>query len=422
MVGQPITRRALLASGLGAAACGRKNRDSGKKARLQFAFYGEPIEVRVFDRIVNRYQELHPEIAIEREHISYQSRPDIDTLIAAGLGPDVFRVQYMDIGRYSPSNALIDLSKYLPSDFGDQFTPQTWAAVQYKGKPHALPHQTDTSAILYNKTLFNRLGIRAPQSIEESWSWGEFIEVARALKRGGCEFAFAVNWVLGGSFRWLNFLYQRGGCLLQDGYKQSAVPSPEALSTIEWTQSFFREGLVPMSDSAKSSEQLEYLFASGVVGMYFDVGPQTIRELKTDFEWAATFLPQDRQKASELGGNAVGVSRTSKHPELAADFALFLTNEQNMRDFVTAADFLPVRRKLIAEGIQYRYRPDEMRVHLEQSKTVPVSLARTVTLPEFHRIERVLGDELDLAFTGGQSAETTLQNIAREVRRTTGQL
>ena len=412
----------MVAGSLGAAACGRKHQESDRKTRLQFSFYGEPIEVRTFDRIISRYQQLHPDVVIEREHISYQSRSDIDTLIAAGLGPDVIRVQYMDIGRYSPSNALIDLSRYLPGNFGDQFTPQTWAAVQYKGRPHALPHHTDTSAILYNKTLFNRLGIRAPETIDESWSWAEFIDVARALKRGGCEFAFAVNWVLGGSFRWLNFLYQRGGCLLQHDYKQAAVPSEEALSTIKWTQSFFREELVPMSDSAKSSEQLEYLFASGVVGMYFDVGPQTIRELKTDFEWAATFLPQDRQKASELGGNAVGVSRTSKHPELAVDFALFLTNEENMRDFVTAVEFLPVRRKLIAEGIQYRYRPDEMGVHLEQSKTVPVSLARTVTLPEFHRIERVLGDELDLAFTGGQSAETTMENIAREVRRTNGQL
>ncbi|MBV9306831.1 MAG: hypothetical protein JOZ45_11860 [Acidobacteriaceae bacterium] len=58
-----------------------------------------------------------------------------------------------------------------------------------------------------------------------------------------------------------------------------------------------------------------------------------------------------------------------------------------------------------------------MRVHLEQSKTVPLSLARTVTIPEFHRINRVLGDELDAAFTGGQSAEETLQNMAREIER-----
>ena len=58
-----------------------------------------------------------------------------------------------------------------------------------------------------------------------------------------------------------------------------------------------------------------------------------------------------------------------------------------------------------------------MRVHLLQSKTVPVDLARTVTLPEFHRIGRVLGDELDLAFTGGQSTELTLDHIAAAVTR-----
>ncbi len=265
------------------------------------------------------------------------------------------------------------------------------------------------------------MGLRAPRSIEESWSWTEFLEVARALKKGGSEFAFAVNWTLGGAFRWLNFLYQRGGRLLKDNHSKAAIPSPAALDTIRFTQSFFREGLIPMSDSAKSSEQVETLFANEVVGMYFDVGPQSLRELKTNFEWSATFLPRDRQVASELGGNGVGVSRNTKHPEVAVDFALFLTNEANMRDFIVAAEFLPVRKKLLAEKIPYRYRPDEMRVHLEQSKQVPIDLARTVTLPEFHRIGRVLGDELDLAFTGGQSAEETLQNLAREVTRVASQ-
>ena len=76
-----------------------------------------------------------------------------------------------------------------------------------------------------------------------------------------------------------------------------------------------------------------------------------------------------------------------------------------------------MRKSLVAERMNYSYRPDEMQVHLDQSKTVPVELARTVTLPSFHRIQRVLGDELDLAFTGGQSAEETLENLAREVER-----
>ncbi len=376
-----------------------------------------PVELAAFRRIIKRYGAKQRDIAIDLEEISYRERAEIDTLLAAGVGPDLFRVQYQDVGRYSPSGALIDLSKYLPKNLGEQFTEPVWTAVQYKGRPYALPHHTDTSAILYNKTLFDRLGIRAPQSLEESWQWGEFIEVAQAIKKSGFDYGFAVNWAFGGSFRWLNFLYQHGGCLLKDNYRHSAIPSPCAEETLRWTQSFFRKGLVPASDSAKSSEQVEILFAKRVVGMYFDVGPQAIKELDVNFEWAATFLPRDKEFAAELGGNAIGVSRDAKNYEAAVDFALFATNEENMRDFVTAGLFLPVRRALMNEKLPYAYRPDEMRVHMEQSKTVPLSLARTVTIPEFHRISRSLGDELDAAFTGGQSAEETLGNIAHEIER-----
>ncbi len=412
-----VSRRTLLAGSLASAvACRKKRAPQDRKLHLSFSVWGDDAELSAFTHIIRLFEQLNPGIAIDLRQISYEERHQIETLLAAGLGPDLFRVEYQEIGRYTPSGSLIDLSRYLPANLGDQFTPQSWAAVQHRGEPHALPHHTDTSAVLYNKSLFAKLGIKVPQSLAESWTWDQFIDVANHLKRA-CPFAFAVNWTLGGSFRWLNFLYQHGGSLTTDNGRQPAITSTAALETLRWTQSFFQQNLVPASDSARSSEGVESLFANRVVGMYFDVGPQAMRELRTGFEWSATFLPRDRHFASELGGNAVGVSRDSKHPDLAAAFALFLTNEANMRDFVTAAQFLPVRRKLLTEHLHYTYRPDEMQVHLEQSKTVPVDLARTVTLPQFYKIERVLGEELDEAFVGGQSAEMTLERIAAEMHR-----
>ena len=376
---------------------------------MRLASWGEQVELAAFRRVIARYEALHPDVAIDLEEISYVGRSQIDTQIAAGVGPDLLRVQYIEVGRYTPSKALIDLSPYVPAGLGEQFTAPTWTAVLYQGRPHALPHHTDTSVIFYNRTLFRKLGIRVPERIEDSWHWDEFIDVARALKKS-CEYGFAMNWAFGGSFRWLNFLYQHGGDLLH-------LPSEAARETMEWTQSFFRNGLVPMSDSAKSTEHLEVLFANGVVGMYFDPGPQSIAEQKIDFDWAATYQPRDLKMAADLGGNAIGVTRDAKDPARAADFALFLTNEENMRDFAQAAQFVPVRRQLVKEDVRYRYRPDEMAVHLEQSKTVPVDLARAVTSPEFHHVNRVLGDELDLAFTGGQSADVTVRHIAEATER-----
>ena len=419
----PFSRREFLAtaaSGTAAlvnGACSRAKQPNDGNLHLRLSTWGEPVELEAFRRVIRRYETLHRGIKIDLQIISYNVRNQVDMLIAAGLGPDLVRVQYLEVGRYSPSGALIDLTKYIPPHLGSEFTEQTWTAVQFQGRPHALPHHTDTSAILYNRGAFKRIGIEPPQTLSESWHWDEFTDVARTLQRNGFDYGFAMNWTMGGAFRWLNFLYQHGGTLLTGDHRRPAIPSELASETLEWTRSFFTSHLVPASDSAQSAEQVENLFSTGVVGMYFDVGPQALQELSYNFQYGATFLPRDKTFAAELGGNAIGVSRDCKHPDIAADFALFLTNEENMRDFVTAALFLPVRRSLVANPPVYPKRPDEMRVHLEQATTVPLELARTVTLPEFHRIGKALGDELDLTFTGGQSLDITQNRLSEAIAR-----
>lgn len=421
MIGNSFLSRRQFASSIVAtaslASCRRAVNYTDGKIHLTFATWGGVAEIAGFQRVIDRFHALRKDVRIIITPISYHGKNQVDAQIAANVGPDLLRVEYLDIGRYSPSNALIDLSKYVPSNLGDEFTAQSWAAVLYRDRPHALPHQTDTSAILYNRGVFKRLGITPPDTIEKSWSWNEFTDVARFLQRRAGPYAFAMNWTHGGSFRWLNFLYQHGGKLLADDFKTSAIPSQAALETLLWTRSWFREGLVPPSDSVRSVEQIENLFLTGVVSMYFDVGPQGMVELKTPFEWGATYLPQDRCRASELGGNAIGVTRNCKYPEAAASFAAFLTNEANMLDFVRSSDYLPVRRRLFETPIVYPRYADEMRVHLEQSRTVPLDLARTVTLPDFHRMRRILADELDLTFAGDQDPEQSLLQMARAINR-----
>lgn len=392
-----------------------RNAQDGK-IHLRLDTWGEPAELAAFRSAIARYERLHRDVAIELEIISYRTRNQVDTLLAAGLGPDLVRVQYTDVGRYAPSGSLIDLTPYLPLGLKEQFTAPSWAAVEYRGGVHALPHHTDTSAIYFNR----RTGMKAPTSLRESWTWEEFIDVARFWRgRQTFDYGFAVNWTMGGSFRWLNFLYQHGGSLLNADMKGPAIPSAAAEETLQWTRSFFTEHLVPPSDSAHSADQMENLFATGVVPMYFDIGPQALDTLRFDFEYGVTFLPRDKTFAAELGGNAIGVSRDCKRPDVAADFALFLTGEENMREFVASAQFLPVRKTLVERPPSYGKYAEEMRIHLEQAKTVPLELARTVTLPQFHRISKALGNELDMTFTGGQSFDETQRRLARVIERAT---
>src|SRR3712207_7690992 len=53
-------------------------------------------------------------------------------------------------------------------------------SVQYEDTPFALPHHTDTFAVFYNTGMFDKLGIEVPTSLDQSWTWDEFIQVARS--------------------------------------------------------------------------------------------------------------------------------------------------------------------------------------------------------------------------------------------------
>jgi multiple sugar transport system substrate-binding protein len=131
-------------------------------------------------------------------------------------------------------------------------------------------------------------------------------------------------------------------------------------------------------------------------------------------------MPRDVAMASDLGGNCLTVSRDCKHPELAADFVKFMANTENMRAFVSGAQFLPVRKSLMSERLPYALRPEAMQVFVEQSSTIPAHLVSTVTMPLFSKINAAMTEQLDLAFTSGQDAAATAKAIDEQAQAVLG--
>jgi multiple sugar transport system substrate-binding protein len=140
----------------------------------------------------------------------------LDTRLAAGEGPDLARIQYQAIGRYSSQGALVELTDYLGEGYGDAFTPALWQSVLFEDKPYGLPQHTDTFALFYNQKIFDQLGVDVPGSPEEGWTWYRFMELARQVKEeGAAKYPFAMNWQGdGAAYRWMIYLFQRGDQLL----------------------------------------------------------------------------------------------------------------------------------------------------------------------------------------------------------------
>ena len=427
-----LTRRDFLKVGggslagayvLGLAGCGGGTQSGSGQLTFQ-TWASTSGEQKGFRGLVERFEKKNPDASVKLEIVpGEQQYAKLDTRLAAGEGPDLARMQYQAVGRYSSQGALVDLSEYLPGGYEDGFTPAFWQAVQYEGAPYALPHHTDTFAVFYNTKMFDDVGIQVPGSLEASWTWDEFMQVAEQVKsEGDAKYPFAMNWqTAGAAYRWMSFLYQHGGRLLNDDLKGPAIDSPEGVETIAWNQSWFQDDMVPPSTSIKSTEPIENLFSNGTIAMMLQ-GDWLIPYLEDNMEadWDVTYMIRDEEMASDMGGNVVGVTKDSDNAELAAEFVKFIASEEQMAQFCIDAQFIPVRKALVEQGLDYTMRPEQMQVFVEQSATVPTEMAREQTLPDFNKINQVLADELELAFKSGQAPETTAKNISDGIKESLG--
>lgn len=450
----PLSRRRLLTGSLGAAsllglgACSNVHSNSGDagssggstatagarssigpvKGTLSFAFWGgNPGEIAGFTMAKQKFEAANPGATVNLKISPYDGFfSGIDRSIQAGNAPDLFRVDYTTIGKYSSKDVLLDMTPYFSAAESGAFLPALWEAVKYKGVPYGVPHQTDTSCIVYDKAAFATAGISSvPDSADSAWTWDEFGAVAQKLRATlpPSKFPFAYDWTQAGAFRWLTWLYQAGGTLLDTDLAKPAIPSPAATRAMDFTKSFFDKQWVPSNNTIKTSVYSDNFFLSETVPMTF-VGDFLVPELADPSggykgDWGATFMPRDAQTGSDLGGNAIVALTTTKDADLAAAFLKFLVTEDMMKYFCEQAIELPTLQSLATADLAYTSRPDVVKVCAEQAKTISDVIVKESTVPAFSTINTVLQDQLELAFHG-QSTADTLNGMATAVDRALG--
>lgn len=170
--------------------------------------WGSDTEIAAFEKIAADFKAQRG-ASVRVEVLPYdQMRTVVDRRLQADDAPDLFRVGYTDINGYAKTGVLVELADYLDSDFSAQFLPGLWEACNFEGAPIGVPHHTDTSALAYNKSHFEKAGITdVPDTLDNAWTWDEFTEVPVKLKEanpGSSPFAF--NYQLFGAYRWFNTL------------------------------------------------------------------------------------------------------------------------------------------------------------------------------------------------------------------------
>lgn len=389
---------------------------------ITFTTWASESEQAAFESLISDFEAENDGASVELNVVPYdQMFSNIDAQLSSGEAPDVFRVDYGNLGVYSSQGQLLDVSDRIP-EF-DSFTPAFQEAVSYEGVPYGVPHQTDVSALLVNTALLEAAGVTdIPTSAADAWTWDEFADVSAKLRASlpAEQYPFAANWQLGGTTRWLSWLFEADGALLEEDGTTPAIDSAAGAKALDFTKSFFENGWVPPTSSVKSATYADALFTEQTTAMAF-VGSFLVPDVDNlaDFEWTATPMPVDERGATDLGGNALVATAETDNPDLATEFLSFMTEADNMAAFCAATNELPTRTDIDPASIDFAVRSDVMPVFVEQAATITPRDVQQLTSPFLAQISVAMQDQLEEAFVNGRSTEEALSGLSDAVAQAT---
>lgn len=401
-----IGRRQILAvagiSFTGAlAAC--SGQDTGTK-HLRLSSWNIPDDLNSYQAIADRFVEDHPGTSVAVEVTTGDFHQWFITRLAADLAPDIIRITPQQIGRYAANGSLVDLTPAIPDDYQQDWSDSFWAIGERENGIFGIFQHTDNFITFYNRSVMEEIGVQPATALEDAWTWEQFLEIAAEVKKVTGSYGFGYGWSgPDTAYRWMPLIYQNDGAFLGEDGLTPSMDTDAAIEALAFGRRWYADELVSPSNMSKSGggHVAHDLFTTGQVGMVL-TNPEAIAAFDEAMpgEWGTAPMIRNVGEASDLGGNALAVTKSSKHPELAAELVAQMTSRENIQEFCHNGNWIPSRSSLDADDIDYADHEDVMQQFIDQGATIPLSMVRAQSGEYFSSLNTVFADYLDLCFLG----------------------
>jgi alpha-1,4-digalacturonate transport system substrate-binding protein len=327
--------------------------------------------------------------------------------IASNNAPDVVRLHTLTGFR----DALLDL-KGAGQDIGNQYLDEAQNYVRGPGgELLAVPSDLTMNGPFVNVDAFAKAGVPLPP-VDKPWTWDELVANAKKVQQANAT-AFGIAYDKSGH-RVSGMFNQFGTNLFGADGKVELDPA-KAAGAIDLFVRLNQQGVMSRDfwlESGTKYKGANDIFLSGDAPVYFSGNWQVSQFAKdAKFKWAAIPNPCAARCGGYPGGKFMMGFKQSGNPQLAAKFIAFMNSRAAQEKFATEAKFLPTRKDLIAEGVRYPDRAEDMAVFLaDVRRTDPAGFASNYN-PGFSPTATAVVKELASAIAGQQSTGDTVTKI-----------
>ncbi len=317
-------------SGLGAAAV-HAAPPAQDTVTIRKMAWGSPLEKDNIEAGLAIFMEENPGINVEYIHTPDRYNEVLQTMLAAGDAPDVYKLStYADL---AARGALMDITDNVTNDpvLGDPdyFFPFEQARSTYNGKWYAIGSTFQWRMLYYNKAVLAAAGIPLPSTDPaETWTWDEFLQYTTMLTMDSAgnhpgDDAFdaedVVQWgFFTPDYMYENYVLSNGGSMFNEDL-QYALDTPEAIAGI---QAFADLRLAnTVAPQASMLDQMGMnawqMLASGRVAIIQD-GNWALQDIaKMDMDFGVAVLPMLQEPATFTSSSWTGVYSQTQHPDEA---------------------------------------------------------------------------------------------------------
>jgi len=321
---------------------GRGSFVSSKESNITLQLYICPTEHKdeaYWTSIVQNFNTGNQAFLISLKFIYNDLIPLRDTLFkafASGNAPDLFSLDGPDVSYWAYMNSLKSLDSYASSEFKERFLPNIIQQGTYQGKLYHLGYNESTLCILYNKPLFEKLGIKAPKSIQEAWTWTEFVNVCKHIKENSdCPYPLLMDSGRGLQQRqgeWLTysalpFIFQNEGTVFDPALRKTTgyLNSPRSVEAMDWLGKLYHHYHFTHIEDASELFPQHFAMSLSLPNAFFDV----LNENSAPDHIGILPLPKGIRSASLHGGWGLCISSQSLYPEECWKFLEYVFTLEN---------------------------------------------------------------------------------------------
>ena len=297
--------------------------------------------------LIEAFQEENPDIIVEYESVPFGELNQViqSRLADGGESPDVYIADQPRVAALDSQGFLHDVSDAV-GDAKNNWVDTALTASTVDGNLMALPLNTSTQILYYNKSLLDQAGIPYPSTSPDArMTWDELIDLARQAQEGGATYGFQFDQV--SRYYQLQPLMESlggGSGLTGPGNLQPALVNDGWIGAMEFYASLFADGGV--APRGMPPEETPAAFSAGEIAFYLG-GTHWggIWELFAPLDFDLGFAPhpyfEGYPAATPTGALSLGVNPNSPNTEAATTFAKWVTTSPVGTDIFLTVDVAP---------------------------------------------------------------------------------